>query len=127
VGKPAVGTVTISVRESRDSVVIRVADDGRGIDADRVLAQAVAKGLRSADAPRPSEAALLDLLATPGFSTSTAVTEVSGRGVGLDHVASRLRELGGELRMSSVAGAGTTFTLVLPKTLSLTRILMTGC
>jgi two-component system, chemotaxis family, sensor kinase CheA len=127
-GKPPAGRVRVTAVDGRDAVTIRVSDDGRGIDPEAVRERAVAIGLREPGLSGDlDEAELLALLTRPGFSTARSVTAVSGRGVGLDHVASRLRELGGDLRMRSEKGRGATFIVTLPRTLSLTRVLMVHC
>lgn len=127
-GKSAAGRIRVSAAQNRDSVVVRVADDGCGIDRERVVARAIESGIWAPGTTESTkEADLLELLVLPGFSTATTVTELSGRGVGLDHVASRVRELGGDLRVFTEEGRGTTFTLTLPKTLSLTRVMLVGC
>ncbi len=127
-GKAPVGRIRVAATQSRDTVTVRVEDDGRGIDRERVVRQAAAKGLRPRGRSADMTAAeFLDLLVLPGFSTATEVTELSGRGVGLDHVASRLRELGGDLRLKTEQGKGAAFAITLPKTLSLTRVLLVGC
>jgi two-component system, chemotaxis family, sensor kinase CheA len=107
--------------------VIRVSDDGRGIQRERVVARALAQGLVS-----PSVAASLSddevyrLLLQPGFSTAEQVTGVSGRGVGLDVVANRVRAVGGTLEITSEPGRGTSFTLRLPLTLAIVQALIVG-
>ncbi len=127
-GKDPSGTVRVSATSDPDTVAVRVEDDGRGIDLDGVARHAAAAGLRDAGAGSDLAAdELFDLLTRPGFSTARRVTEVSGRGVGLDRVASRLRELGGNLDIESEPGRGAAFTLRLPKTLSLTRVLLVNC
>ncbi|MDX2192125.1 MAG: chemotaxis protein CheA [Gemmatimonadales bacterium] len=122
-GKPATGTVTLAARRERDTVSLLVRDDGRGIDRDRVRARAVADGLVDAHAPLDDDA-LLRVLARPGFSTASRVSGVSGRGVGVDVVFTRLRRLGGSVAVASVPGEGTTFTLRVPRTLALVRALL---
>jgi two-component system, chemotaxis family, sensor kinase CheA len=124
-GKDSAGTVWVSASADMETITVRVQDDGRGIDFDAITKRAAADGLRTtADVAELGPEELFDLLTRPGFSTAREVTEVSGRGVGLDRVASRLRELGGNMEITSEAGAGAAFTLRLPKTLSLTRVLL---
>jgi two-component system chemotaxis sensor kinase CheA len=114
-GKPATGTLELAARQEAGEALISVADDGRGIDLERVAQRALERGLISEQtAAALDHAAAIELLFAPGFSTSEQATEVSGRGVGMDAARSALRELGGELTLSSVAGQGTTATLRLP-------------
>jgi two-component system chemotaxis sensor kinase CheA len=124
-GKPAAGTLRLVAARERSRVIIRVEDDGRGIQRAPVLAKAVATGL----VPREEAEAMPDeevfrLLTRPGFSTAERITDVSGRGVGLDVVATRVRALGGMLDIASVPGEGTAFTLQLPQTLAIVRALL---
>jgi two-component system, chemotaxis family, sensor kinase CheA len=126
-GKPAEGHVRVTVTQQRDSVILRVEDDGRGIDRELVTRRAIAAGIwRSTPGVPIGDEDLLRLLVHPGFTTAHEVTEVSGRGVGLDHVATRSREVGGDLRIASRPGRGSRFTLVLPRTLSQTKVLLAG-
>jgi two-component system, chemotaxis family, sensor kinase CheA len=123
-GKPEAGHLTLSASRERSSVVIRVEDDGRGIDRRRVLEKARALALVDGDASDLSEDDLLRLIARPGFSTATEVTELSGRGVGIDVVQSRVRALGGTVEIRSAAGVGTVVTVRLPLTLAIVRALL---
>lgn len=124
-GKPETGTLRLTAARERSRILIRVEDDGRGIQRGRVLAKAVQNGLVSraeAEAMAPEE---VDRLITrPGFSTAETVTDVSGRGVGLDVVATRVRALGGMLEIFSEPGQGTQMTLQLPQTLAIVRALL---
>jgi len=104
-------------------VRVRVADDGRGIDTERVARAAVAQGLLAAGEPI-TEAQALRLIFRPGFSTAGRVSDVSGRGVGLDVVEHALERAGGELRVSTTSGAGTTFELRVPLTLALVQVVV---
>jgi chemotaxis protein histidine kinase CheA len=106
------------------AVVIKVSDDGRGIDRKRVLARARRDGLVDAAKQDLTEDELLWLLARPGFSTAEKVTDLSGRGVGVDAVHTRVRALGGAMNLRSVPGEGTTMTLRLPLTLAIVRALL---
>jgi two-component system, chemotaxis family, sensor kinase CheA len=122
--KPAVAKLTLSAARERSSVVIRVSDDGRGIDMNKVLERALAAGLIEPDHGLLSDAEILALIARPGFSTTSRVTEISGRGVGLDVVATRVRSLGGSVELSTDAGAGTEIRLELPMTLAIIHALL---
>lgn len=123
-GKPAAGKLRLSAARDRSAVVIRVTDDGRGIDRDRVLARAKTSGLIDANKSSLSDEELLRLIARPGFSTAERVTDLSGRGVGIDAVYTRVRALGGAVDIRSHAGKGTTATLRLPLTLAIVRALL---
>ncbi len=118
-GKPAEGRVLLMARRERNAVVIVVADDGRGIDRDRVVAKARRLGWVSEDTYQLSDDELLRIIARPGFSTAERVSEVSGRGVGIDAVLAKVRGLGGAMEFSSVDGRGTVFQLRLPVTLAI--------
>jgi two-component system sensor histidine kinase and response regulator WspE len=121
-GKPETGTVRVEARHRAGMLLVTVADDGRGVNLDRLRAKVVERGLSSAELVRQmTEAELLEFLFLPGFSTATGVTEVSGRGVGLDVVLDSVRKVGGNVRVSTKAGQGTTFHLQLPITLSVIR------
>jgi two-component system chemotaxis sensor kinase CheA len=123
-GKPAMGRVVLSAVRERASVAITVADDGRGIDRRRTLEEAQQRGLVGREVDRLSDDLLLRVLARPGFSTAAAVSEVSGRGVGIDVVSTRLRALGGSVELRTDPGAGTAFTLRVPPTLAIVRALL---
>ncbi|MBV9369733.1 MAG: response regulator, partial [Frankiales bacterium] len=122
-GKPPRATVTVTARSSGGTVVLDVSDDGAGIDEDALRAVAVRRGLLPADTTL-SGPALWQLLFQPALSTSTEVTETSGRGVGLDVVRTAVEALGGAVDVMSTPGAGTTFTLTLPVTLGVLRCLI---
>ncbi len=124
-GKRPAGRLTIRARQERDSVVVELADDGRGIDRDSVVARARALGILGEDAELGDEG-LLAMLSRPGFSTATAVTEVSGRGVGLDAAVAKLHAVGAALGLTTVPGKGTVFTIRLPTRLGIVRALLTG-
>jgi two-component system chemotaxis sensor kinase CheA len=123
-GKPPVARLTLSASRERSAVVVRVSDDGRGIDVKSVLARARANRLVDADCGTLSDAEILSLIARPGFSTSSKVTDISGRGVGLDVVATKVRSLGGAVELSTDAGAGTEIRLELPTTLAIIHALL---
>lgn len=122
-GKPAQATVTVTARASGGTVVLDVSDDGRGIDDDALRATAIARGVLPADSTLSGHA-LYEVLFVPAFSTSSEVTETSGRGIGLDVVRSDVEALGGSVDLQTSAGAGTTFTLTLPVTLGVLRCLI---
>jgi chemosensory pili system protein ChpA (sensor histidine kinase/response regulator) len=109
-GKAAAGTISLQVTRRGQVVTVQVSDDGRGLDPQQILAKAVERGLLAADA-NPSEAEIARLTLLPGFSTRDAVTEISGRGVGLDVVATRLRALAGSIDIRSRRGEGLTIEL----------------
>jgi two-component system chemotaxis sensor kinase CheA len=123
-GKPAEGTIVLAALRDRGTVAIMVSDDGRGIDREKILAEARRRGVAEASTDELTDDQLLRLLASSGFSTARQVSEVSGRGVGVDVVVTRMRELGGSVEIKSTAGAGTTFTLRLPPTLAIVRALL---
>ncbi len=119
-GKPVRGRLWLRARRDRGGVLITVADDGRGVDVAAVRRRAVASGLATeAEAAAWTPAELLAMLSRPGFSAAAKVSELSGRGVGLDVVASRVRGVGGALTMETESGRGTTFEMRLPVTLAL--------
>jgi two-component system chemotaxis sensor kinase CheA len=124
-GKPETGTLLLSAARERSRIVIRVEEDGRGIQRDRVVRKAVSLGLvTEAEAAAMADEEVQRLVMRPGFSTAEKVTDVSGRGVGLDVVATRVRALGGMLEIDSEPGRGTIFTLQLPQTLAIVRALL---
>lgn len=123
-GKPAAGRLTLSALRDRSAVAIRVTDDGRGIDHERVLARARERGLVEATKTDLSDDELVRIIARAGFSTAERVTDLSGRGVGLDAVYNRVRALGGSVDIRSMPDEGTTVTLRLPLTLAIVRSLL---
>jgi len=124
-GKPPLGVVTLSAAHRGGAVVLEVADDGRGIDPDLVRRRAVARGFVTADAAAAlADREAFDLIFLPGFSTATAVTTASGRGVGMDVVRTNVRRLNGEIDVASTIGEGTRFTLRLPLTVLVSEALM---
>ena len=124
-GKPAAGTVTLSASHRGAFVVVEVADDGRGIDAERLRRQAVAQGfVRPEMAAALSDREALELIFRPGFSTAAEVTTAAGRGVGMDVVRTNVGRLNGEIDVDTVPGAGTRFTLRLPLTVLVTEALL---
>ena len=124
-GKNPAGTIRLEARHRAGMLQIVLGDDGRGIDLDRLRVKVVEKGLTTAPVvSRLSEAELLDFLFLPGFSTKEKVTEISGRGVGLDVVQSMVQAVRGSVRVSSQLGKGTRFILQLPLTVSVIRALL---
>jgi two-component system chemotaxis sensor kinase CheA len=117
-GKPLTATIHLSARHSGANVLIGVTDDGRGIDADAVRARAVQNGLVAADA-NLTEAEVFSFILMPGFSTAKQVTDVSGRGVGMDVVQQRVEALRGRIDIASKFGSGTSVTLRLPLTMAI--------
>ncbi|KAB2860926.1 MAG: chemotaxis protein CheA, partial [Bauldia sp.] len=116
-GKPEQGTVRMVAAHRSGRVVIEVSDDGAGIDRQRVRQKAIEKGIISEDA-QLSDAEIDDLIFAPGFSTAATISDVSGRGVGMDVVRRSIQALGGRITIASKPGHGTTFTLSLPLTLA---------
>ncbi|MCC6928534.1 MAG: chemotaxis protein CheA [Gemmatimonadaceae bacterium] len=123
-GKPAAGRLTLSASRERNAVVIRLRDDGRGVSRARVLAKAKALGLVDEERESLEDEEILRVIARAGFSTAERVTELSGRGVGIDAVVSRVRALGGVVDLRSAEGEGTTFSLRLPVTLAVIPALL---
>jgi len=116
-GKPAEGVVRLTAAHRSGRIVIEVADDGGGINRERVKAIAIEKGLIAADAPLSDEE-IDNLIFMPGFSTASEVSDISGRGVGMDVVKRSIQALGGRITISSRPGKGSTFTMSLPLTLA---------
>jgi two-component system, chemotaxis family, sensor histidine kinase and response regulator PixL len=123
-GKSETGVIAIQAQQQSSRTVITVQDDGEGIPLAKIRARATQMGLDATLLATASDADLLSLIFEPGFSTSDQVTTLSGRGVGMDVVRSNLREIRGEISVNTIAGAGTTFTLSLPFTLSVVHILL---
>jgi chemosensory pili system protein ChpA (sensor histidine kinase/response regulator) len=122
-GKPATGSITISLRREGAEVVVELADDGRGLDVEAIRRKAVELGFIEPGTHVPDEEAMQFIL-RPGFSTARNLTQAAGRGIGMDVVASEVAKLGGMLRIASVPGKGTTFTIRLPFTLAVTQALI---
>jgi len=124
-GKPRTGVLEISARHAGGNVIISVSDDGRGIDPAKIARKALERGLISADqVPTVDAARAAELLFTPGFSTAEQATDISGRGVGMDAVATKIRDLGGEVVVASEQGAGMTVQIRLPLTLAIMSALL---
>lgn len=122
-GKPETGEVTLSLTREGGDVVLRMMDDGAGIPSSVIRDKAVRQGMMREDDDL-SEREILQFILQPGFSTAQHVTQISGRGVGMDVVASEIKQLGGSLDIDSALGRGTTFTVRLPFTVSVNRALM---
>jgi chemosensory pili system protein ChpA (sensor histidine kinase/response regulator) len=122
-GKSETGEITLTVRQVANEIAIELADDGAGLNLEGVRAKAVAQGRIAADA-QPSDAQLIECIFEPGFSTASRVTQVSGRGIGMDVVRSDITALGGRVEVSTRAGHGTTFLLYLPLTLAVAQAVM---
>ncbi len=124
-GKPEVGTITLKAFQEGNNVIIEVGDDGNGIDTEAVKAKAIERGIVSPDvAENLSQKEIIDFLFMPSFSMAKKITDISGRGVGLDVVKSNIEALGGDVEVKSVLGEGTTFTVRLPLTLAIIQALM---
>ena len=123
-GKPETGRLSLSAARDRSAVVIRVVDDGRGIDRARVLERAKSIGLAEPGKTDLSDDELIRLISRPGFSTAERVSDISGRGVGIDAVQNRVRSLGGSVDIRTSPGQGTTVTVRLPVTLAIIRALL---
>ena len=123
-GKSPTGTLTIRAVRDRAAVILQVEDDGRGIDRLAILRRAHQHGLVSPGITQITDDDLLQVLAHPGFSTARAVTAISGRGVGVDVVATRVRSLGGTLALETLEGEGSVFSLRVPVTLAIMRALL---
>jgi chemosensory pili system protein ChpA (sensor histidine kinase/response regulator) len=122
-GKPATGTITINLRQQSNDVTVEFSDDGGGLDLDRIREKAGAEG-HIADAAALTDAEAANLMFTPGFSTASQITELAGRGIGLDVVRAEVNALGGRIETSTERGRGTKFTLVLPLTTAVTQVVM---
>ena len=124
-GKPGTGTIRLEARHRAGMLQIAITDDGRGIDVEQLRVKAVARGLVARQvADQLTELELLEFLFLPGFSTKDHVTEISGRGVGLDVVQSMVKSVGGSVRVATQPGRQTVFTLQLPITMSVIRALL---
>jgi two-component system sensor histidine kinase and response regulator WspE len=124
-GKPATGSIRLDARHRAGMLHITLTDDGRGVDVERLRGLAVSRGLVAGPvATHLSEVELLEFLFLPGFSTTDRVTEISGRGVGLDVVQSMVKSVGGSVRIATQPGRQTVFTLQLPITMSVIRALL---
>lgn len=118
-GKPEVGTVRLSARHAGGSVIVEIEDDGKGLDRDQLLAKAIEKGLVGSDRTLSDEE-VFNFIFHPGFSTAANVTDISGRGVGMDVVRRAVESLRGRIEIQSTPGRGTRFSIYLPLTLAIT-------
>ena len=124
-GKPRKGTIRLEARQEGDQIVISIRDDGGGIDPDRIARKAVEKGLVTAERVRAlSKSEILDFIFLPGFSTAETISNLSGRGVGMDVVRSNLKKMNGSAQLESALGQGTTVLLKLPLTLAILPVLL---
>jgi two-component system chemotaxis sensor kinase CheA len=119
VGKPAEGTVTLSARYEGNEILIEVEDDGAGIDREKVLNKALERGLINTDPDKMTDSEIFKMIFEPGFSTAKEVTDISGRGVGLDVVKKNIEKLRGTIDIDSTLGKGSVFTLRIPLTLAI--------
>ena len=125
VGKPEHGQIRLSAYHEGGYIIIRIADDGRGLDTSRIKAKAIAQGLVSeADVEKLTESQIHKFIFAPGFSTAAKITNVSGRGVGMDVVRNNIDQIGGTIDVKSVAGAGLSFTIKIPLTLAIIAALI---
>ena len=125
-GKDATGTITMAVTQIGNEVSVEVRDDGAGLNLPRIRERALAMGLIEADA-RPDDAALANLIFQPGVSTAAKVTDLAGRGVGMDVVRTDVNAMGGRIETASALGQGTSFRLVLPLTTAVTQVVTLRC
>jgi chemosensory pili system protein ChpA (sensor histidine kinase/response regulator) len=122
-GKDETGEIRLDLRQEGNDVVLALADDGAGLNLARIRDKAVTQGLMQAD-DQPTDGELAEFIFRPGFSTATDITQLAGRGVGMDVVKSEVVALGGRVEISTVAGKGTKFTLYLPLTLAVTQAVL---
>ncbi|MBC7700651.1 MAG: Hpt domain-containing protein [Massilia sp.] len=125
-GKDPAGLVIVSLRQEGNEVSLEFRDDGAGLNLDRIREKAVAMGLIQPDVDVPP-GDLAQMIFTPGFSTADTVTELAGRGIGMDVVRSEVNAMGGRIETSTAAGQGTSFKLVLPLTTAVTKVVMLRC
>lgn len=124
-GKKETGTIHLNAYHEGGFIIIRISDDGKGLDAQKILAKAIEKGMVTAEkAGEMGEKQILSYIMRPGFSTAEKITNVSGRGVGMDVVRSNIEKIGGVIDMDSVLGKGTSFTIQIPLTLAIISALI---
>jgi two-component system chemotaxis sensor kinase CheA len=124
-GKPALGTVRLSASHQRGGILIRIQDDGKGLNAEKIRAKGIEKGLIAPNAEL-TESEVYGLIFMPGFSTADAITDLSGRGVGMDVVKRNIEGLRGKVEIQSILGKGSTFNILLPLTLAIIDGLLVG-
>ena len=124
-GKPAMGTIRLSAFHQGGGIVVKISDDGKGLDAEQILKKAVERGMVEEGATLSKEE-IFDFIFAPGFSTAAVVTDLSGRGVGMDVVRGNISKLLGRIEVSSDLGVGTTFTIFLPLTLAIIDGMVVG-
>lgn len=123
-GKPPTGNISVTAGYRGNKTVITLQDDGAGINIDKIRLKALEMGLQEADLQQATHQDLLDLIFEPGFSTAAQVTDLSGRGVGMDVVRTNLRQIQGDIHVNTQPDKGTTFTITVPFTLSVVRVLL---
>jgi two-component system chemotaxis sensor kinase CheA len=124
-GKPEKGTIRLSAYHEGGHIILEIADDGRGLDTQKIKAKAIDRGLKSAaEIEKMSEAQIQRFIFEPGFSTAAKVTNVSGRGVGMDVVQTNIDQIGGSIDVKSVVGEGSVFTIKIPLTLAIVSALI---
>jgi chemosensory pili system protein ChpA (sensor histidine kinase/response regulator) len=122
-GKDAAGLITVELRQEGNDVSVQFSDDGAGLDLVRIREKAISSGLLQADQPLDEQQAA-NLIFMPGFTTASQVTELAGRGIGMDVVRSEINSVGGRIETTTVQGKGTQFKLVLPLTTAVTQVVM---
>jgi two-component system chemotaxis sensor kinase CheA len=124
-GKPTMGTVKLSASQEGDHILLTIVDDGKGMDPDKLKEIAISRGVLDADAAaRMTDVEAFNLIFAPGFSTKTEISEVSGRGVGMDVVKTKINQLNGSVNIDSKMGVGTTLEIKVPLTLAILPTLM---
>jgi two-component system chemotaxis sensor kinase CheA len=127
-GKPDLGTITLNAFHEGGHIIIEIADDGRGLDIEKIKQKAINVGLATeSDLAAMSEQQIQQFIFKPGFSTASKVTSVSGRGVGMDVVRTNIEKIGGTVEMKSQLGKGSTFTIKIPLTLAIVSALIVEC
>jgi chemosensory pili system protein ChpA (sensor histidine kinase/response regulator) len=125
-GKDSTGTIIVALSQEANEVGVEFRDDGSGLNLQRIRAKGEALGLIAPDA-QPTDAELANLIFSPGFSTADQITELSGRGIGMDVVRSEVNAMGGRVETATAAGQGTSFKLILPLTTAVTQVVMLRC
>uniref|UniRef100_UPI0035940B31 hybrid sensor histidine kinase/response regulator n=1 Tax=Chamaesiphon sp. TaxID=2814140 RepID=UPI0035940B31 len=123
-GKPAPGTIVLAASQRNDEIVITISDDGGGIDFDRIRHRLQQMGLPPEEVAKLPESQLLDTIFEPGFSTATNLTELSGRGVGMDIVRTNIEQIRGNIRVNTQPGVGTSFIIRVPFILSIAKVML---